>query len=164
MKAQRKPVILPHVDVTIGTTPAEIRDTLHAIVVAAENNAGTEESGSPQQRDQLAVAEVLTIAAWEIMSRSRQHWKGNSAGPSTATVAGSESPSSQFDKEREDITTHELKIHSLHDAQCGRWHFTRTGSASIREIERQFSLHSSIEQVLNVSEENPTGGRVPGQS
>jgi len=62
MKARRKRVTLPNVDVTIGTTAAEILDTLHAIVAATENNAVTEESGSPQQRDQLAIAEVLTIA------------------------------------------------------------------------------------------------------
>jgi hypothetical protein len=119
MKARRKRVTLPNVDVSIGTTPGEIRDTLYAIVAAAENNAVTEESGSPQQRDQLAIAEVLTIAGWEIMSRSRQHWKGNSADPRTTTVARSAAPepsSSEFNNVRVAIIGHQLKIHSLHDA------------------------------------------------
>ncbi len=135
MKPKRKRVTLTNVDVMIATTPTEVRNTLHLIATTAENNVLVEADGSPQKLEQAMIAEVLTIAAWEIESRSRQHWHESSDRSSRTHV---------------DLETikHRLLIHSLHDAQasclCGRWGFTRAGCATISEIEDQFSLHAQL--------------------
>ncbi len=87
LRPKRQHVTLTNIDIVIGTKPVEVRQMLSAITEAANNNALTEEDGSPHQRDQLAIVEILKTAALEIMYRSRRHWSGSGAAEDTTTVS-----------------------------------------------------------------------------
>lgn len=84
MKAKREQVKLTNIEVCIGTTPAEVRDVLQVIAAAAENNAQSEAPGGSHRKDQTLIAEVLTIAAWEIMSGSAVHWRAEAPNADAA--------------------------------------------------------------------------------
>ena len=76
MKARRY-AKLTDVEVVIRPTPASVRRVLLAIAEEAKwNSLNAEESGTPQQMDQTAIASILEEAANAIDSVSRANWEG----------------------------------------------------------------------------------------
>jgi hypothetical protein len=74
MKARRY-AKLTDVEVMIRPTPASVRRILAAIAEEARwNSLNAEEEGSPQQKDQAAIADTLTQAVQDIYEASTKHW------------------------------------------------------------------------------------------
>ena len=76
MTKPRRFVTLEKVEVAIRLTPAQVRDHLLLIAESALwNSANSEEAGTPQQRDQEAIARICKHAAQDIEAACKENWK-----------------------------------------------------------------------------------------